>query len=121
MALAGAALFGFGVSATEEETRIGAQLDWWHALLLVLVSIFQVAAIVYAVGFRNGRDGPATPTRTIASEAISTYAVAVLAAAYFLWTFGTIGPGMSLIGIVYILSIAGFVTSLGAAAGELLL
>jgi putative integral membrane protein (TIGR02587 family) len=121
MALAGAALFGFGVSATEEETRVGAQLDWWHALLLVLVSIGQVVAIVYAVGFRSKRDHKRTPVRTVVTEAVSTYAVAILAAAYFLWTFGTIGPGMSLIGMVYILCIAGFITSLGAAAGELLL
>lgn len=121
MALAGAAFFGFGVSATEEEIRVGAQLDWWHALLLVLISVAQVAAIVFAVGFRSKRKHEKTPARTIVSEAVSTYAVAVLAAAYFLWTFGTIGMGMSLVATVYILAIAGFVTSLGAAAGELLL
>src|SRR5687767_8525421 len=70
VALAGATLFGFGISATEEQKRVAAELEWFHALGLLLISIVQVVAIVYAVGFRQRRQQPDTSHSYILAEAV---------------------------------------------------
>ena len=123
MALAGAMIFGISVGATEEMTMIGLQLTWAHAIGLTVLSILQVHAIVYAVGFKNHEsDGAAHPTwRALFSEAIGVYAIAILVSVYLLWTFGQIGPDTGLHAAVDIIVTLGFATTLGAAAGELLI
>jgi putative integral membrane protein (TIGR02587 family) len=123
MALAGAMIFGISLAATEEMTMIGLQLTWAHALALALLSIFQVHAIVYAVGFKNHEsDGAQRPTLPrVLSEAVGVYAIAIALSTYLLWTFGQIGADTGLHAAVDIIVTLGFATSLGAAAAELLI
>ena len=52
---------------------------------------------------------------------MSTYAVSIVVAAYLLWTFGRIDTGTGFVASVYQTLTLGFITSLGAAAGELLI
>ena len=123
MALAGAVLFGFGLSGTEEPLMVADQLTWVRAILLMVLSLLQVHAIVYAVDFKQRPDdvGTARHTREVLREGLSTYAVSLVVAAYFLWTFRTIDAGLGLVPAVYAIIATGFVTSLGAAAAELLI
>ena len=121
MAAGGAMLFGFGLAPTDEPMMIGLQLPWHHALALVAVSLFQVHAIVYAVGFKQHERDDRAWWRKLLREGTGAYAVALLVAAYLLWTFGRIDADTGLVACVYQTITLGFITSLGAAAGELLI
>jgi putative integral membrane protein (TIGR02587 family) len=123
MALAGAMLFGFAVSGTEEPLMIADQLRWFHALALMMLSLLQVFGIVYAVDSKQRPEdvGTARHTMEVVREGISTYALALLVGVYLLWTFRTIDPAIGVVPAVYAAITIGFVTSLGAAAAELLI
>jgi Predicted membrane protein len=56
MALAGAMLFGFSISGTEEPLLIAEQLTVARAITLMLLSLLQVFAIVYAVDFKQSSE-----------------------------------------------------------------
>ena len=123
MALAGAMIFGISLASTEEMTLIGLQLSWAHALGLTVFSILQVHAIVYAVGFKNHEDdGAERPgVKKVLEEAVGVYAIAIGLSAYLLWTFGQISNETGIHAAVDMIVTLGFATSLGAAAGELLI
>jgi putative integral membrane protein (TIGR02587 family) len=123
MAIGGAMLFGFAISGTEEPLLIADQLSWIRALLLIALSLLQVHAIVYAVDFKQRPEdvGTARHTAEVLREGISTYAVSILVGAYLLWTFGTLDSRVGLTHLTYLVIATGFVTSLGAAAAELLI
>jgi putative integral membrane protein (TIGR02587 family) len=121
MAAGGAMVFGFTIAPTDEPMILGLKLPWHHALALVTASLVQVHLIVYSVGFKqHERDGRAW-WRKLLKEGVGAYAVALLVAAYLLWSFGRIDASTGLVACVYQTVALGFVTSLGAAAGELLL
>jgi putative integral membrane protein (TIGR02587 family) len=123
MALAGALLFGFGISGTEEPLVIADQLTGPRAIILVVLSLAQVYAIVYAVDFkeRSPMFGSRHHTLAVIREGLSTYALALVIGAYLLWTFGTIHPASGAVPAVYGIVALGFVTCLGAGAAELLI
>lgn len=123
MALGGAMLFGFGISGTEEPLMVADQLSWPVAILLMILSLAQVYGIVYAVDFKEQPEKAGTPKHLTAvmREALATYALALLIGAYLLWTFETIGSHVGLTPTVYTVVTMGLVTSLGAAAAELLI
>lgn len=121
MAAGGAMLFGFGLAATDEPMMLGLQLPWHHALALVAASLLQVHAIVYAVGFKQHERDDRAWWRKLLREGTGAYAVALLVAAYLLWTFGRIDTSTGLVACVYQTVTLAFITSLGAAAGELLI
>jgi putative integral membrane protein (TIGR02587 family) len=123
IAIAGASLFGFGISATEEPLMIADQIDAKRAILLMLLSLVQVYAILFALDHKKGSANIRSREHIVAVtyEAVSTYAVAILIGAYFLWTFGVINSSIGLVAAVYVIITAGFATSLGAAAAEVLI
>ncbi|HUQ20724.1 MAG TPA: DUF2391 family protein [Gemmatimonadaceae bacterium] len=124
IAIAGASLFGFGISATEEPLMIADQIDVKRAILLMLLSMVQVFAILFALDHKEKSKadlGSRAHLIAVSQESVSTYAVGLLSAAYFLWTFGALNSSMGLITAVYVIIAAGFVTSLGAAAAEVLI
>jgi len=123
MALGGAMLFGFAVSGTEEPLLISEQLTFSRALLLMLLSLLQVHAIVYAVDFKEPRAGVGTRAHRLAvlREGISTYALSLVVGTFLLWTFRTLDGSTGIVSAVYAIIAIGFVTSLGAAAAELLI
>ena len=114
-------LFGFSVAPTDEPMIIGLKLPWHHALVLLLASLVQVHLIVYAVGFRKHERDDRAWWHKLLKEGVGAYAVALLVSAYLLWTFGRISGETGLVACVYQTVTLGFVTSLGAAAGELLI
>jgi putative integral membrane protein (TIGR02587 family) len=123
MSLAGSMLFGFAISGTEEPLLIAEQLTFVRALALMLLSLVQVQAIVYAVDFKESPEGAHTRAHKLAvlREGVSTYALSVLVGAFLLWTFRTIDSETGIVSAVYAIIAIGFVTSLGAAAAELLI
>ena len=102
---------------------IADQIDAKRAILLMLLSIIQVFFILFMVDHKQNSSGPGTRSHVVAviQEAVSTYAVALLIGAYFLWTFGVLNSSLGFITAAYLVIAAGFVTSLGAGAAEVLI
>lgn len=123
VALAGAVVFGFNIAPTEEPMMLGLRMDWWHSLALVLISITQVYVIVYAVSFRGSRPLPEQTAwwRVFLRVSTTSYVIALLVGAYLLWTFGRIDPDTGVMASIQMIVTLGFVTSLGAAVGKLIL
>jgi putative integral membrane protein (TIGR02587 family) len=119
----GAMVFGFNLAATEEPMIIGEQMTWMHAIAIVLVSVVIVFGISYAMGKRRLKMDPFSREWIgfYVREAVSTYAVALLIAAYLLWTFGRIDTDTALVPAVHMVLSLSLVTTLGATAGELLI
>lgn len=123
IAAAGALYFGFNIAPTVEPLLLGLRIEWWHALILVFLSLLQVHAIVYGLDFQGGRktkDGTSW-WRSVFENSVTTYLVALLVAAYLLWTFGRIGPETGFSAALHMIVVLGFVNSLGAAAGKIIL
>lgn len=123
IALAGALLFGFNIAPTIEPMLLGLRMTWWSGLILLLFSLVQVHAIVYYVKFRGsvGNEPNQHLPRRWLADSVTTYALALLLAFYLLWTFGRIDSDTGFMSAVHMTIVLGFVTSLGAAAGKLLL
>ena len=119
LTLLGAVLIGSGVAPTEEILMIGAQAPGWAALVTAVLSFVVAAGIVSYVAFRgSGRLGRLAGGPL--ADAVVTYAVALVVAAYLLWSAGRfegLGGFAALDLVVYL----GFPCALGASAGRLLL
>jgi putative integral membrane protein (TIGR02587 family) len=87
--LAGALFLSFTAVPTEEMILIAFQIDAWHALAIVAVSVLMLHAILYVVGFR-GQDQrlEAGHGQALLRYTLPGFAIALIAAAYLLWTFG---------------------------------
>ncbi len=121
--VAGALYFGFNVAPTEEPMMIGLRMTWWHAVLLLLVSLAVVHAMLYAVGFRGSERLPEGHGwwRTLVGLGSVSYASAALVARFLLWVFGRIGPDTGLLAALQMTIALAFVTSIGSAAGRLII
>ena len=121
--VAGALYFGFNVAPTEEPMMIGLRMTWWHAVLLLLVSLAVVHAMLYAVGFRGSERLPEGHGwwRTLVGLGSVSYASAALVALFLLWVFGRIGPDTGLLAALQMTIALAFVTSIGSAAGRLII
>ena len=121
--VAGALYFGFNVAPTEEPMIVGLRMTWWHAVLLLLVSLVVVHAILYVVDFRGSHRLPEGRGwwRTLIGLGSVSYASAALVALFLLWVFGRIGPDTGLLPALQMTIALAFVTSLGSAAGRLIL
>ena len=88
-----------------------------------MTSVLLVHLVVYAVEFRRREGGPGGRRwwQLLLKEGMSAYAVALVVAAYLLWTFGRIGGDVGWSATRDMIVTLGFATSLGAAAGELLI
>lgn len=124
MGLGGAMVFGFAVSATEEPFQLGMQTHAVHAIAVVIASLFIVHLIVHAVEFKKRGDKHDQGPRwwmLVARDGVSAYVMAFLMAAYLLWTFGYINQSTGLIHAVHMTVVLSLLTSIGTAAGELLI
>jgi putative integral membrane protein (TIGR02587 family) len=124
MGLGGAMVFGFAVGTTEEPMQLGLETHAVHAIALIVASLLIVHMIVHAVEFKK-REGEKTSKRRwwslILRDGISTYVMAFLMALYQLWTFGYIDGSTGLIHGLHMTVVLSVLTSIGAAAGELLI
>ncbi|MGH7720113.1 MAG: DUF2391 family protein [Gemmatimonadaceae bacterium] len=121
IALCGAVLFAANVAPTEEVLIVAAESSTLRLLGLAVLSLFVGAVILFHSGFLNAevhvaRGGPLPMLLMVAL----TYAVALVASAAILWFFGRFdGAGLML--CVSQVLVLGFVATLGASAGRLLL
>jgi putative integral membrane protein (TIGR02587 family) len=121
--IAGALYFGFNVAPTEEPMMIGLRMSAWQTVLLLLLSLVVVHAMLYAVDFRGGERLPRGRGwwRTLAGLGSVAYASAALVALFLLWVFGRIDGDTGWIAALQMTVALAFVTSLGAAAGRLII
>jgi putative integral membrane protein (TIGR02587 family) len=118
----GALFLAANVAPTEEVVLIAQAATPWHALLLAALSVALMHAFVFAVEFR-GQEAlpPGTPFwSAFLRFSVLGYALALLASAYVLWTFGRL-DGTSLAEALRITIVLGFPAALGAAAARLIL
>jgi uncharacterized membrane protein len=103
---------------------LGLETHAAHAIALIIASLFIVHLVVHAVEFKKkddrNADGPRWWT-LILRDGVSTYVMAFLMAAYLLWTFGYIDANTGVVHAVHMTVVLSLLTSIGAAAGELLI
>lgn len=121
--VAGALYFGFNVAPTEEPMRIGLGMTPWQAALLLVLSLVVVHAMLYAVDFRGGERLPHGHGwwRSLVGLGSASYAAAALVALFLLWAFGRIDADTGLFPALQMTISLAFVTSIGAAAGRLII
>ena len=119
--LVGALYLAFNLAPTDEIVLITAQFTPWHALALVVVSLFVMHAFVYSVGFRGQEAQPegATFWGIFLRFTVVGYAVALLSSLFILWIFGRT-DGESFAQIVKLIIVLGFPAAVGAAAARLI-
>jgi putative integral membrane protein (TIGR02587 family) len=121
--VAGALYFGFNVAPTEEPMLIGLRMTSWQTVLLLLLSLLVVHAMLYAVDFRGGERLPHGHGwwRSLVGLGSVGYASAALVALFLLWVFGRIDGDTGPLAALQMTVALAFVTSLGAAAGRLII
>ncbi|CAN5777536.1 TIGR02587 family membrane protein [soil metagenome] len=121
VAAGGALLFSLNVAPTEEPVMLGIEADWRLLLMLMVVSILLTFALVFYADFRGGRPARAgdSPMDHPLSETLAAYAISLGVSLLLFWSFDrTEGTGLrAILGMTVVL---GFVASLGAAVGRLL-
>ncbi|MBA3851085.1 MAG: TIGR02587 family membrane protein [Chloroflexi bacterium] len=121
VAAGGALLFSLNVAPTDEPVMLGIEADWWLLLLLMVASILLTFALVFYADFRGGRPARAgdSPMDQPLSETLAAYAISLGVSVLLFWSFDrTEGTGLrAIVGMTVVL---GFVASLGAAVGRLL-
>ncbi|CUA85815.1 putative integral membrane protein TIGR02587 [Chelatococcus sambhunathii] len=118
----GALFLGFNVAPTEEMIVISYRMTPWHAVALVLLSLFVMHGFIFAVGFRGGTElTPQTPWwSAFVRFTLPGYMLAMLVSLYILWTFGRTDD-TSLEQVITATIVLGFPSSAGAAAARLIL
>jgi putative integral membrane protein (TIGR02587 family) len=117
----GALFLAFNVAPTEEMLLIAYKMTGWHALVLVMASIFILHAFVYGVGFA-GQEAPpkgATWTSTLVHYSVAGYAIAILVSLYVLWTFGRTDDA-SAVAVAQMVAVLAFPSAVGAAVARLI-
>lgn len=118
--IAGALFLAFNVAPTEEVILIGFKMTPWHNLALILLSLFLLHVLVYAVGFPGQEKAPEGYGigRLFLAFTCPGYGIAMLVSLYVLWTFGRL-DGVSLEVVAGSVVVLGFPASVGAAIARL--
>ncbi|MDT8758201.1 TIGR02587 family membrane protein [Sphingomonas psychrotolerans] len=117
--LAGALFLAFNVAPTEEMVLIGYKMSAWHSLALMLLSLFLLHVLVFAVGFA-GQEEPEGfgILRRFLVFTVPGYAIALAVSFYVLWTFGRV-DGNALAAVAETVVVLGFPAAIGAAIARL--
>lgn len=120
--LAGALFLAFNIAPTHEVELVAVRAGAGKALALAVVSLAAMHAFVYALRFTDGEEpGPETPGwSAFLRYTVSGYALALLASALVLWTFGRF-DGTGLAPALRMVVVLGFPAAVGAAAARLIL
>lgn len=118
----GALFLAFNVAPTEEVLLISLQMSEAQAVLLALASLAVMHAFVYSVAFRGRpQDHRLAPWWSLLLRfTVVGYAIALVLAAFLLWTFGRL-DGLSPGAIARMVVVLGFPAAVGAAASRLIL
>jgi putative integral membrane protein (TIGR02587 family) len=120
---AGSLFFSFNVAPTDEVVLITFQQSRPAlALALVVVSVLQLHAFVYSLGFRgqHERAHGSSGLQELLWLTIPGYCLALLVSAYVLWTFGRL-DGVGIADALHLCIVLSFPAALGAATARLVL
>lgn len=122
VALLGAVFFSFTFASTEEMTLIGIEAEWWHAIVLILLSLTITYGMVFYANFKgtHGAREAEKILETPSGETIAAYALSLIVAVFILFMVGRVSFNDSITTITYQTVVLGLPTSIGAAAGRLL-
>lgn len=113
----GGIFIGFSIAPTEEVPMLAAALDYWHLLALVGFSLLISFVIVFASGFDE--PAPDGPFQQPFTETMLAYLVSLIVAFSVLYLFDQITlhePAMSIVEQTLVLAVP---TTIGGAAGRL--
>jgi putative integral membrane protein (TIGR02587 family) len=113
----GGVFVGASIAPTEEIPMIAAALEYWHLLAVVAFSLLISYGIVFASGFDvPGQEGLFQHPFT---ETMLAYVVALIVSFFALYLFGQITFDDPLLSIVEQVIVLGVPTTVGGAAGRL--
>jgi putative integral membrane protein (TIGR02587 family) len=118
----GAFLFSFNIAPTLEPVLISYTISWLHSFGIILFSLFVSFLMVFFADFaereEKSQPGILGPEWL---ETVVAYLISLAISALLLWLFGSIHGDMSLAAIVTMIVTLGYVTTLGGAAGRMIL
>lgn len=124
--IGGGLFVGFSIAPTEEIPMLAGELNYAHKLALIGLALIVTYGIVFASGFDPQHSGDPDQRATgifqhpITETAVS-YIVSLAVALLMLFLFDQIAPGDPLTDIVAQMIVLGFVTSIGGAAGRVVI
>ena len=117
--ISGALFLSFTMSPTEEIGLISFRMTPWHALALMAATVVLMHALVYSAGFAcRSESREAGRLSVLLRYTVVGYAVAALASAYILWTFGRL-DGLAWPAIAQMVVVLAFPAGIGAAIARL--
>ncbi|QCR22361.1 TIGR02587 family membrane protein [Pontibacter sp. SGAir0037] len=121
LALCGAILVGGNVAPTEEIVMLAMEARPVEMLAMVLCSLLLSSVVVYFSDFRgSAREAPRDMAFFVTLDACLSYLVALLSSAFVLWFFGRFESVSFEVAFAQCV-VLGFIASLGASAGRLLI
>jgi putative integral membrane protein (TIGR02587 family) len=120
--LAGALFLALNIAPTEEMALIAFKMSAGQGLLLLVVSVLLMHLFAYFLGFpgQGRRREAGGVVQTALTLTLPGYAIALLASAYCLWTFGRL-DGVSGQGQAMMILVLGFPAAMGAATARLVI
>ena len=115
----GGVFIGFSIAPTEEVPMLAAGLEPLHLLALIVFSLLVSYGIVFASGFDVPQ--PEGPFQRPFTETALAYAISLLVAAASLYLFGQIGSETPLRSMFEQTVVLGVPTTVGGAAGRLVI
>jgi putative integral membrane protein (TIGR02587 family) len=124
--VSGGILIGFSIAPTEEVPTLANELDYFHKLALIVLTLAITYLIVFESGFSpNSGSGEGTqehwPFRNPITETVLGYIIALLVAFVALYLFSQIKAGDPFHDIVSKVLVLGTPTAIGGAAGRALI
>lgn len=124
--IGGGILVGFSIAPTQEVPMLANELDSWHQLALIALTLLMTYVIVFESGFspRSGNGEGSKDRQAFGhpiTETILSYIVALLVAFAALYLFDQIRAADPLLDILTKVLVLGTPTAIGGAAGRALL
>lgn len=122
MMAVGALYLSLNLAPTEEMILLAYKMTGWHALSLLLLSLFLMHGFVYALAFKGSHSLEAgTPAwHAFIHFTLPGYVLALAVSLYALWTFGRLDD-LALSEAILTIIVLGFPAAIGAAAARLVL
>ena len=115
----GAIFLAFSIAPTDEVPMLAAELDYAHALALIILSLLLTYCIVFASGFGTRQHEQEGPFQSPLTETVLAYLLSLLVALAALYLFDRIEWGDPLGDIVAQVLVLGLPAAVGGAAGRL--
>jgi putative integral membrane protein (TIGR02587 family) len=115
----GAIFIAFSIAPTDEVPTLAAELDYAHALALIVLSLLLTYCIVFASGFGSGQHEQQGPFQSPLTETVLAYLLSLLVALVSLALFDRIEWGDPLGEMVTMVLVLGLPAAVGGAAGRL--